>query len=252
MDSDSPSRSHLYPPHGLFITGTDTDVGKTFICSLIARELINEQRNIGIYKPACSGSIKRTDGSAYWQDVETLAAALEAETSQPLRELICPQCFHAPLAPPVAADLENREVDEILLRTGLQNWKNKADFLLVEGVGGLLCPISNNETIAHLAGDFKYPLLVVARANLGTINHTLLTLAAAKQHQLPVAGIILNSTDSATTNDMIAANIEQISRFTNVPVLSIANVQQTAYLLSYPKEEKIDWSALANTGEGRA
>ena len=239
------TNSGPYPPRGLFITGTDTNVGKTYICALIAQELISADQNIGIYKPACSGSVIDSVGQARWEDVETLAAAIGTEISDSLRTQICPQCFHAPFAPPVAAALAHQQVDAKLLRRGLQSWNSHAEFMLVEGVGGLLCPLTEDETIADLAKDFQYPLLVVARAGLGTINQTLLTIEAAQQRELPVAGIILNRIESTTSNEILLSNIEQIAHFSNVPILSVVDVEQSVYLRSCPKEEKIDWLILA-------
>ena len=93
---------------------------------------------------------------------------------------VCPQCFAAPLAPHLAARAEGREIDAALLRRGLDYWRRRSDVLLVEGAGGLLSPLGDDQYVADLAADFGCPLIVVTRNMLGTINATLQTLLAAR------------------------------------------------------------------------
>lgn len=202
---------------GLFITGTDTGVGKTYVTSMIAARLHAEGVNVGIYKPACSGSVLGDGGRPVWNDIEALRQATGDRFD---RHRISPQRFSAPLAPPVAAGVEGRIVDAGLLRTGAYWWEDQCEFLLIEGVGGWLCPLTDSETVADLAVDLRVPLLIVARASLGTINHTLLTVEAVDRRNVPIAGIVLSETDVPGPGDTLA-NVMEIEKRCDAPVLGI-------------------------------
>lgn len=199
---------------GLFITGTDTGVGKTVATALIARALRADGCRTGCYKPVCSGSEPGPDGSPHWADIEALSSALGDEFP---KDRICPQAFHAPLAPPSAARLEGRDVDGELMRQGAAWWREQVDVLLVEGVGGLLCPISARELVADLAVDLGFPVLVVSPLVLGTINHTLLTIEAAARRGLTVSGILFNDMGGAA--DVAEASQSEIAARSDVRIL---------------------------------
>ena len=201
---------------GLFITGTDTDVGKTFVTGLVARELRQNGLRVGVCKPACSGA-ELVDGQPVWHDIEQLATAAEVED----HDLICRQRFLAPLAPPVAADQEGESIDEQLCRQTVTDWNGRCDLLLVEGVGGLLCPLTTTSSIADFAGLVGFPLIVVARLGLGTINHTLLTLECAAQRGLRVAGVILSDGDRLANTPAGQTNADELASRINVPLLGI-------------------------------
>lgn len=201
--------------NGLLIVGTDTGVGKTTLCELLLADAAASGARVGVYKPVCTGSEVDSHGHARWSDIERLHAAAGGRFE---RELICPQRFHAPLAPPVAARLKGREVDEGLLSAGLDAWRPLVDTLIVEGVGGLLCPVTDRLTIADLAQQWRLPLVVVSASRLGTINHTLLTLEVAESKGITVAGWIMNQLDAAG-RDAAPANITEIVRRTAAPFL---------------------------------
>ncbi len=209
---------------GLFVTATDTGVGKTYLTALIARSLREIGVRVGAYKPVCSGADIAPDGTVSWADVETLAEAIGGGFD-PVR--VCPQRLRAPLAPPVAARLEGVQLDFDGMQSGAAWWQGRVDVLLVEGVGGLLCPLTEDKTIADLAVAVAYPLLVVARPGLGTINHTLLTVEAARQRGLQVAGIVLNEAEPPTPTLTLTPapgteeNTAEIARRANVPVLGV-------------------------------
>lgn len=226
---------------GLFVTGTDTGVGKTFVTAMIAGQLRDAGLTVGAYKPACSGSVE-TPAGPVWDDVEILHQATERRFD---RDRICPQQFHAPLAPPVAARQEGRTVDCDRLREGAIWWGSRCDLLLVEGVGGLLCPLTETTTVADLAVELQMPLLVVARATLGTINHTLLTLDAARSRGLTVAGVLLNAVVDVDGDVSVTTNAEEIARRSGVEVLGMLPHGPPARLLTPPSQRRIDWAALA-------
>lgn len=221
---------------GLFVTGTDTDVGKTWVTCLIASELHQGDHNVGVYKPACSGSVTDANGHTHWHDLTSLADSIEHRLGI---DQICPQRFNAPLAPPVAAQLEDRSIEEELLLTGCAAVGDLSEFVLVEGVGGLLCPLTDSKTIADFASSIGYPLIIVARAGLGTINHTLLTVEVAQSRKLSVAGIILNETQPVT-DESRHTNAREIGRHTEVPILGYVEFGATC-LRSFSNDGMMDW-----------
>ena len=224
---------------GLFITGTDTDVGKTYVTALIARRLAAAGHRVGVYKPVASGC-RREGGRLVSDD----AAALWEAAGRPGElERVSPQCFEAALAPHLAARAEGREVDPDLLRSGIAYWRERSDIVLVEGAGGLFSPVSDGDLVADLASDFGHPLLVVARNALGTINHTLLTLRAAAtfEPRLAVAGLILNDVGAFGTDQSVQTNHAELSARTNVPLLAHVGWQETNI------GPAVDWFALARS-----
>ncbi len=230
---------------GLFIVGTDTDVGKTFLTARIARQLLEDGVSVGAYKPACSGGELGEDGSCRWADVEILAEALKHRFP---RDRICPQTFRAALAPPVAARIENRRVDSKLLIEGVDWWSDRVECLLIEGVGGLLCPLTESWSVRDLAERLRFPLLVVARLGLGTINHTLLTVEAALQRGLQVAGIVLNESQPGSGSEAGETNAREIAERCPVPVLAVIGHRQSAGLRLLSEPSTINWRSLFGPG----
>jgi dethiobiotin synthetase len=202
--------------NGLFITGTDTGVGKTTIAAQISRQLFAQGVKVGVYKPAASGcemvngGLQSEDAVALWE-----AAGKPGTLSE-----VCPQLFAAPLAPHLAAMEEGKTLDTKLLRSGLQVWQNRSEFIIVEGAGGLMAPLGNDELVIDLAAEFGLPLVIVAGNRLGCINHTLLTIAAAKSRGLRIAGVILNEVDQNPHDVSRKSNTEEIGQ--RVPL--VANV----------------------------
>lgn len=212
------SRQTCLPTPGLFITGADTGVGKTYITALLARDLVAAGLRVGVYKPAASGCTRDGD-----KMVSTDAVAIWEAAGRPGElERVCPQRFLAPLAPHLAAAAEGRRLDLRLVREGVRYWRERSDVVLVEGLGGLLCPLDERTYIADLASDLKYPLLVVVRNALGTINHTLLTLIAAAAHGdgLPVAGVVLNRPTPPDDDPSVATNRAELAARCAPPVLA--------------------------------
>jgi dethiobiotin synthetase len=230
---------------GLFITGTDTGVGKTHLTCLIAREMLARGVVVGAYKPVCTGCEIAPDGTAHWPDVEALADGLGDRF--PI-DRICPQRFRAPLAPPVAAQEEGRTVDAALLRAGAAWWDGRVELLLVEGVGGLYCPLTETRTVVELAKELAFPILIVARLGLGTINHTLLTVEAAERRGLRIAGIILNETDRAATDLSATTNPREIAARCRSPVLGVLRHNDARGLLREGFRIRMDWLSLAQRG----
>jgi dethiobiotin synthetase len=203
---------------GLFITGTGTDVGKTYVGALIAQSLRNSGQRVGVYKPVASGCQERdkalvaTDAVRLW----------EAAGCPGTLEQVCPQRFRAPLAPHLAARAEGRRVDSRLLRDGLRIWQETCDIVLVEGAGGLMSPISDDDYNADLAAEFGYPLLVVSANVLGTINATLQTLITASTYceGLSVSGVVLNSPAPSFSDPSVDSNADELARRCVPPLLA--------------------------------
>jgi len=225
------------PVRGLFITGTDTEIGKTYVAALIASSLAAQGHRVGVYKPAASGcsvqngALVSDDAVALWKAAGSPGTLAE----------VCPQVFAAPLAPHLAAAAEGKQLDLALLRRGLDIWLERSDVVLVEGAGGLMSPLGEEEYVADLAADLGFPLVVVARNTLGVINHVLQTLitAATFREGLPVAGIVLNETSPRTTDASLDLNVREIRRRAVSPVLAQVGWQADRFT------PMIDWFALA-------
>ena len=225
---------------GIFVIGTDTDVGKTWVSALIIREARSSGISAGGCKPVCSGA-QETDGGTVWQDIEALFEAAGGEFD---RDLICPQTFAAPFAPPVAARLESRQVNSGLLRESVRRWDGCVDLLVTEGVGGLMCPLTESEVVADLARDLGYPVILVAHQRLGVINHTLLTIEVAQGFGLRLAGIVLNDGLLPIESELRRTNEQEIAARTSVPFLgSVAAMGDR--LLVNGRAASVDWLALA-------
>ncbi len=227
---------------GLFITGTDTGVGKTHIACEIVRDLRAAGHRVGAFKPACSGASIKADGRPHWDDVERLRNALCRDVSD---DQLCPQRFLAPLAPPVAARQAGRTVDLDAIQRGLDACRSECDIVIVEGAGGLLCPLTDEWTMADLAAQFEFPLLIVARLGLGTINHTLLTVEVARQRGLPLAGIIFNEPLPTMTDVSSATNAAEVAARCDVPVVAIRPHDSTGWLSRFGQATQLDWWTLA-------
>ena len=219
---------------GLFITGTNTGVGKTYVGALIARALVAAGRRVGVYKPVESGCLRdgeilhATDAQMLWE-----AAGRPGDLQH-----VCPQRFEAPLAPPQAASLAGKTVDADLLRSGLSYWQEHSDIVLVEGAGGLMSPLSIDDYNIDLAKDLGLPLVVVSVNELGTINATLQTLITARSvaPKLSVAGVILNQSQQLAEDQSTSSNAEALESRCDVPLLATVEYGQ--------QKLAIDWLAL--------
>jgi dethiobiotin synthetase len=190
---------------GLFVTATDTGVGKTEVaCAILAGARAAGLDAIGM-KPAQSGV---TAGEP--SDAERLREACGG--AEPL-DAICPYSFRVPLAPAVAARVEGRSVSLAHVIASARALAARHAAVVVEGAGGLLVPLTDAETYADLAVALAFPVLVVARAGLGTVNHTALTVEALRRRGLAIAGIVLNRT-APEDDPSVPHNAAEIARLT--------------------------------------
>ena len=201
---------------GLMVVGTDTEVGKTLVAGAIARHLRRMGRKVAVFKPAATGC-RRDRGQLVSADAEFLAAC--ADSSQNLSE-IAPVRYSAALAPNVAAAIEGQPVDLEAIFDAYSRLSDHGEMVVVEGIGGLLCPITDDFWVVHFARMIDLPVVIVARAGLGTINHTLLTLHAARAAGLRIAGVVVNRYPVGARPDQAeATNPNQIAQRGNVDVL---------------------------------
>lgn len=171
---------------GLFITGTDTDVGKTAVAVAILQQCVLQRIDCRAYKPVASGvQSGPSDIDRLW------SASGNAGT----RDDVCPQSFQLPVAPEQAAAAEGSQVDDALLRQGLYPHM-RADLVLIEGAGGLFSPLSHHTLNADLARDFQIPVVIVDSSRLGSIGRTLTAVTAAESVGLTVSAVVLSQSET--------------------------------------------------------
>lgn len=173
--------------NGLFITGTNTGVGKTFVASALATVLRRGGLNVGVMKPIETGLDSLESG--HKSDAVRLADAARVEDAP---DLICPYRLRMPLAPMVAAELEETNISLETILAAARILARRHDLLIVEGAGGLAVPINEELNMAGLAKALKLPILVIATAGLGTINDTVLTVEYARRRGLSILGVVIN------------------------------------------------------------
>lgn len=180
---------------GVFITGTDTGCGKTSVGCALAAEIRARGHKLAVLKPVETGCEER-DGDRRAEDALALAEAADDRRSA---EQVCPYRFALPAAPTVAARAEGAEIELETIQRAYRGACEAAEIVLVEGAGGALVPVTESCDMLALASLLELPLLLVARAALGTINHTRLTLEAARQRGQQVLGVVISHTEPALT-----------------------------------------------------
>jgi dethiobiotin synthetase len=222
---------------GLFVTGTNTEVGKTVVSRGIARALVDRGLEVAALKPVESGA-PLVDGSP--APADALALARAARFDGPLEE-VCAYSFAAPVSPHLAAAREGRAIEPGPILDLVVRRAAGADAVVVEGAGGLLVPLSDGLTYADLVARTGLALLIVAPDVLGTINATLLTVEAALGRGIEVAGVVLNMASGEELGNAAA-----IARHGRVPVIGAlprADGADDDALASLVREH-LDWSAL--------
>jgi len=173
---------------GFFITGTDTDVGKTFVSAILLALLRQKGINVGYFKPIQSGG-QEISGKLFSPDVQFVRRLNKIDDPD---ELINPYCLKAALAPKEAAKLENLIIEVQKIQAAYDSLHEKYDFLIVEGAGGVKVPLWHDVWVDDYIKQLDLPVIIVARPVLGTINHTLLTIDCLKAKNVDIAGFIFN------------------------------------------------------------
>ncbi|MFA7237005.1 MAG: dethiobiotin synthase [Phycisphaeraceae bacterium] len=206
---------HLTHP-GLFITATDTDAGKTVVTCAIAAALRSTGAKVGVCKPIATGCRREREGLVN-ADAEALAHF--ADCRLPL-DVINPVRYHPPLAPAVAAEKAKKPVDFDAIADSLRRLDGEHDVLLIEGIGGIMVPLDDPRTVLDMAAMIGYPVLVVTRPGLGTLNHTALTCGAIAQRGLRLAGLVINGYDPDDTAPANADNPLWLAKQNHTKVLA--------------------------------
>jgi dethiobiotin synthetase len=169
----------------IFITGTDTNVGKTIVTAGLAASLKSRGASVAVLKPIQTGSVQKNN-KLVSPDLEFVKSVNHEIITHASYN------FKTPAAPSLAASLEDVDIDIEKIVEDYKELGKKCDFVLVEGAGGILAPIKDSFLMRDLIKILDLPLLIVARPDLGTINHTLLTIEAAKSHYIDIKGIIFS------------------------------------------------------------
>ncbi len=202
---------------GIFVTGTDTGVGKTVVAAALAGLLKAEGVDVGVMKPVQSGGV-RENGRLISEDARFLSKAAGV-VDEP--GLVNPYCLEPPLSPNVAARVSGVEIDPTAITTAFRELAGRHDLIVVEGAGGLLVPISDDFLIADLIVALGLPILVVARPNLGTINHTLLTIRCARHMGIKPIGTVINGYRDDAAGLAERTSPDEIERLSGLPIIGI-------------------------------
>lgn len=215
MSTEPPVAGSESMPTTVFVSGTDTDVGKTYCAAAIARRLVHSGVPVGVYKPVASGCRRQVEG---WIADDARLLWLAAGRPRTLRD-VCPQCFEAALAPPEAARLAGSRVDPERLRGGAVAWQQGGfEVLLIEGAGGLFSPIAEGVLNIDLVAQFPGARLVIVAANrLGAIHQVVATCEAAMARGVTPTAILLSRCGSVE-EPAADGNAAQIRRHCAVPL----------------------------------
>ncbi len=243
-----PIALNLPKKDGLFITGTDTGVGKTLIAGIIAKILGDNGLKVGVFKPIATGC-RRTWEGLVAADTEFLANC--ANSDLPL-STITPVGYLTPAAPIVSAACERTPIDFGKIAAAYGDICQNTDVVIVEGIGGVRVPLTAEFDLLDLAVEFDLPVVIVARPNLGTINHTLMTIDCISAAKLKIAGVIINGYDA--TNASIAEETadQVITQCTGVNVLAVVPFDETVSIeqshwgqVTVDTLAECDWAKLA-------
>lgn len=228
---------------GIFITGTDTGVGKTYVACGIATALRDRGVNVGVMKPAETGCGQRKGDLIPGDSMRLMQAA---GVKDPL-SLVNPYRFRKPLAPLVAAEMERKAIDIRKILKSFAALSRRHDFMILEGAGGIMAPLRKEVSYLDLAGLLGLPVLIVARPGLGTVNHTLLTAAVLNHRRIPVAGVVINHTIRVRRGPAERTNPAVIETLGGMKVLGIighrsADFSQVIFSLGYAEKSQCDWA----------
>jgi dethiobiotin synthetase len=199
---------------GFFITGTDTEIGKTMITGLLTRYFLSKGVKAFPYKPIQSGAIQ-VNGKWVAPDVEFY----EEITKQSFNNETNTYLLNTPSSPHLAAMKDHIQIEPHKIIQQVEKLTTQKDLVFVEGAGGLIVPLNEETTILDLIEEVSLPVILVARAGLGTINHTSLSVMALKQRNIPIAGIIINQNSPDGNEEIEVDNQRMIEKLTGVPVI---------------------------------
>jgi len=205
----------------LFVTGTDTSVGKTYFCARLLEFFKLKGIQAGYQKWVATGTNAGLP--------EDLAVCLKAASIAPTPELIAqgvPYSFRYPASPHLAAEMEDRRVDPEVIIARYKMLAARYEWLIIEGVGGVMVPLRRELLLADLVARMQPRTLIVARSGLGTINHTLLTLEALRHRQIPVLGVVFSDPDGQEDEKVVQDNLKIIEEIGLIQVFGRLRRQQ--------------------------
>ena len=205
--------------NGYFITGTDTDVGKTVVTACLATLFKSQGMDVGVMKPIETGVDPECSSTAN-SDAKFL---MEITGNTDQEEEVCPCRLKIPASPHQAAQMAGKKIQTSTLLKKFKILQSRHDMMLVEGVGGLLVPITPSYDISDLAHEIDLPLIIVSRLRIGTLNHTLLTINAARQKGLKIKGVILNNQEGRGLSDIEEQQGKLIKELSEIPTLGICH-----------------------------
>jgi len=206
---------------GVFVTGTDTEVGKTIVAAAICAAAVAKGIKVAAFKPVVTG-LDEPAPDGWPRDHELLAQVTNAGQSP---EDVSPHRYGPAVSPHLAESLSNEEIASDSLVAAAIAESEKADAIVVEGVGGLLVPLTNDYLVRDFAGELSLPLVIAARPGLGTISHSLLTIEAARAVALRVQAVVLTPWPDEP-EPIHRSNMETIERFGEVPVIGLPRTSQ--------------------------
>lgn len=198
----------------VFVTGTDTDIGKTVITAGLAAVMQSLGYKAGVYKPFQSGAEEK-NGFLISPDL-SFVKQLDFYV-----ETLCTYLLKPPTAPYIAAEIDGININLSTVRRDFQTMKQTCEVVLVEGAGGLMVPVTKEKLMLDVAKMLDIPIVIVIRPNLGTVNHTLLTINQANSAGLDVAGVIINRYPSETDDMAIKTAPRLIEEYTDADILGI-------------------------------
>ena len=225
-----------------FITGTDTGVGKTFVAAGLIRALKNQGIIVCPMKPSETGC-RVSNGQLIPDDASKLIKV--SGVDEPI-DLINPYRFRKPLAPSVAAEIEGINIRKTVILNAYKKLAKKYDIIIVEGAGGIMVPLYRKYLFLDLVRDLNLPLLIVARPGLGTINHSLLTIEAARNKDIKILGVVFNDAAksgkdlSFKTNSQVIARLGKVPVLGNVPHIAPSNIDNNKNIFKMISKKLMD------------
>jgi dethiobiotin synthetase len=222
----------------LFIAGTDTGVGKTWVTCQLIRQSMQRQESIHALKPIGSGSTLDQDGIWRHPDTFAIAKALNLQDESQVTY----QHFSDPVAPSVASHRQGTPIDFERLVNWTRSFGTDQRRLIIEGVGGLLCPLTDRLTMADFLSELDIPVLLVSRRSLGMLNHSLLTIEAMQTRKIKCVGLVVNSTEH---DQSLASqtNEAELSRWIDIPIVGSLTHETEDQQSSWLDDRRI-WQAV--------
>ena len=205
---------------GVFVTGTDTEVGKTVLAAAITAAAVERGMRVAAFKPVVTG-VGEPEGPSWPRDHDLLAQVANAGQAP---EEIAPYTYEPAVSPHLAQALAGEDLDPDDLVAKARAQAERADAIVVEGVGGLLVPLAKEYLVRDFAGELSLPVVIAARPGLGTISHSLLTIEAARAVALRVQAVVLTPW-ADEPSQMERSNMETIERFGEVPVIGLPRTE---------------------------